>query len=322
LAQAQATSRQVFLNQAAQCEGRSPLYAEMLRRYADDPVAAEIVGPEPEWDAPLRLLGGLHYLVLGGRADWDDPLEQHRGFLSDFVATQGVQTNEVQRSWVLLPLLLRVAQRTGVEVFDLVELGPSAGLNLVWDRYGYRYEAGEWGAVDARLRFEGEERQPIPGDLLDQRPAVRARVGIDRAPIDVTSEHGARLLRSFVWAGQDERLRRLDEAIEAVRIDPPELVQGDYVEELPEVLAGLPLDGLTVVFQTASFGYIGDEGRARVRSVLEEAGADRRLAFISTGKPRAPEEDCWGLRLAYWPGGEREFAGHADFHGSWLQWQL
>jgi hypothetical protein len=317
-AQAPASS-QVFLNQAAQCEGRSPLYVQLLRRYADDPVAAQIVGPDPAWDAPLRLLGGLHYLVLGGRAGWDDPLEQHRGFLSDFVQTQGVQTNEVQRSWVLLPLLLRVVKRTGADAFDIVELGPSAGLNLVWDRYGYRYEAGEWGR-DAVLWFEGEERRPVPGDLLELQPAVRRRVGIDRAPIDVRSEAGARLLRSFVWAGQDERLRRLDRAIEAVRADPPELVRGDYVEQLPEVLAGLPGDGLTVVFQTASFGYIGDEGRARVRSVLEEAGQDRELAFISTGKPRDGED--WGLRIVYWPGGEREFAGHADYHGAWLQWEL
>jgi hypothetical protein len=145
-------------------------------------------------------------------------------------------------------------------------------------------------------------------------------VGIDRAPIDVTKEHGARLLRSFVWAGQDERLRRLDQAIEALRADPPELVRGDYVEALPEVLAGLSPDALAVVFQTASFGYIGDDGRARVRSVLEEAGETRPLAFISTGKPR--DGDDWGLRIVYWPGGEREFAGHADFHGSWLSWEL
>jgi hypothetical protein len=79
---------------------------------------------------------------------------------------------------------------------------------------------------------------------------------------------------------------------------------------------------LTVVFQTASFGYIGDEGRARVRIVFEKAGESRALAFVSTGKPRAPHEDCWGLRIVYWPGGEREFAGHADFHGEWLEWEL
>jgi hypothetical protein len=321
LAPAPATS-QIFLNQAAQCEGRSQLYAELLRAWAGDSEAAELVGPDPSWDAPLRLIGGLHYLVLGGEAGWDDPLEEHADFLREFVATQGVQTNEVQRSWLLLPLLLRVAQRTGAETFDLIELGPSAGLNLVWDRYRYCYEAGEWGRDDALLRFEGEERSPVPAELLELEPKVRGRIGLDRSPIDVTSEEGARLLRSFVWAGQDDRVRRLEQAIEAVRADPPELVRGDFVEELPVVLAAQPRDGLTVVFQTASFGYIGDEGRARVRLVLEQAGEDRPLAFISTGKPRAPEEDCWGLRLVFWPGGEREFAGHADFHGSWLQWEL
>jgi hypothetical protein len=293
---------------------------ELLRAWSDDPVAAEIVGPDPAWDAPLRLAGGLHYLVLGGEAEWDDPLEEHAGFLREFVATRGVQTNEVQRSWILLPLLLRVAQRVGAETFDLVELGPSAGLNLVWDRYRYDYEAGEWGRDDAVLSFEGEERRPVPGDLLVLEPRVRGRIGIDRSPIDVTTEEGARLLRSFVWAGQDDRMRRLQQAIEAVRADPPELVEGDYVEELPEVLAAQPAGALTVVFQTASFGYIGDEGRARVREVLEEAGKSRALAFISTGKPR--KGDDWGLRLVYWPGGDREFAGHADFHGSWLSWEL
>ncbi len=300
---------------------RSPLYADLCRRFADDEVAREIVGPEPEWDAPLRLLGGLHYLVLAGKADWDDPLSEHREFLRGFVAEQGVQTNEVQRSWVLAPLFLRIAQRTGADTFDLVELGPSAGLNLVWDRYRCRYGAGAWGPEDAPLRLEGEERRPVPEELLGLGPTVRGRVGIDRAPIDVTSEEGARLLRCFVWAGQTDRLERLDRSIEALRADPPELVRGDFVEVLPELLAAQPADGLTVVFQTATLGYVGGEGRARVRAALEESGRSRPLAFISTGKPRG-EEGCWGLRLVYWPGGEREFAGHADYHGAWLQWEL
>jgi hypothetical protein len=297
------------------------LYAELCRRYADDPVAAEIIGPDPEWDAPLRLLGGLHYLVLAGEAEWHDPLAEHREFLREFVATQGVQTNEVQRSWVLVPLLLRVAQRTGAEAFDLFELGPSAGLNLVWDRYHYRYAAGEWGPADASLHLEGDERRPVPGGLLELQPAVERRLGIDRAPIDVRSDEGARLLRCFVWAGQTERLERLDRAIEALRVDPPELIRGDFVERLPALLAEQPRDRLTIVFQTAAWGYIRDEDRTRLRAGLDDAGTVRPLAFISTGKPRT-EKDSWGLRIVYWPGGEREFAGHADFHGSWLQWEL
>ena len=64
------------------------------------------------WDAPLRLLGGLHYLVLAGDASWDDSaLETHAEFLREFVREQSVQTNEVQRSWMLLPCFL--ARRAG-----------------------------------------------------------------------------------------------------------------------------------------------------------------------------------------------------------------
>jgi hypothetical protein len=316
-----ATQHEVFADQASHCDSRSPLYAELCRRFADDPAASEIVGAEPTWEAPLRLLGGFHYLVLGGEADWDDPLEEHRDFLAQFVREQGVQTNEVQRSWVLVPLFLRVAQRTGAEVFDLVELGPSAGLNLVWDRYRCRYEAGEWGPADAVLTLTAEERRPVPADLLGHDVLVRGRLGIDRAPIDVTSEEGARLLKCFVWAGQTERLERLDRAIEALRADPPALVRGDFVELLPEVLAAQPRDGLTVVFQTAALGYTGKEGRARVRATLDEAGRGRPLVFVTAGKGRTGEQH-WGLRLLYWPEGEREFAGEADYHGAWLDWHL
>jgi hypothetical protein len=269
----------------------------------------------------LRLLGGLHYLVLGGQASWDDPLEEHREFLSEFVRTQRVQTNEVQRSWVLLPLFLRVAQKTGAGVFDLVELGPSAGLNLVWDRYRYVYEAGTWGAAAAALTLTAEERKPVPRELLEQAPVVGRRIGIDKNPIDVTTEEGARLLKCFVWAGQTERLDRLDRAIEALRADPPELTTGDMVDELPGVLADRADDALTVVFETASLGYLPDEDVARVRAALEQAGRAGALVFVNSGSARTSEQH-WGLRITYYPGADREFAGEADYHGAWLDWWL
>src|SRR5258708_18130637 len=93
-----------------------------------------------------------------------------------------------------------------------------------------------------------------PGDRLGRVRRVVRGVGIARAPIDVTTEEGSRLLQCFVWAGQDERLARLRQAIDAVRTDPPELVRGDLAEELPRVLRDVP----TIVFQTAVFGYLGD----------------------------------------------------------------
>ena len=259
--------------------------------------------------------------MLSGRASWDavpEALSDETEFLQRFVAEQGVQTNEVQRSWVLLPLFLRVTQRTGAETLDLVELGPSAGLNLVWDRYGYRYAAGEWSRGEQALELSGEERGAVPATLLAERPAVGTRIGIDRSPIDVTNEEGARLLTCFVWADQRARIARLRAAVEAVRSAPPELVTGDFVERLPDVLARRRQEALTVVFQTAALAYVDDAGRGRLREVLDAAGADGPLAFVSTGRPRRGH-DVWGLRILYWPG-VREFVGHADYHGAWLDW--
>jgi hypothetical protein len=215
--------------------------------------------------------------------------------------------------------MLRAAELFGERTLDLVELGTSAGLNLVWDRYRYAYAHGVWGPSKARLELAGTERGKVPAELLARVPAVRSRVGVDRAPIDVTSEEGALLLRSFVWADQTDRLELLDRAIEAVRADPPELLRGDFVHVLPGLLARRAPGALTVVFQTAAFGYLSAEQRERVRAALDEAGADAPLAFVTTGDPRTGKSS-WGLRLVTWPGGTREFLGHADYHGEWLDW--
>ena len=266
----------------------------------------------------------MHYLVLGGEATWDDigrALDEHRVFLRRWAEEQDVQTNEVQRSWVLAPLFGRVAERTGHNEANFVELGPSAGLNLVWDRYRCEYAAGATGPANAALALRGEERRPVRASLLEHVPRVRSRVGIDVNPIDVTTDAGARLLKSFVWADQHERLARLDAAISAVREEPPQLVRGDFVEVLPEVLAAQPRDELTIVFQTAALGYVPQPERERVRRTLDDAGVELPLAFVTAGNPRAGVQD-WGLRIVYWPGGGREFAGHADYHGRWLDLEL
>jgi hypothetical protein len=270
----------------------------------------------------------MHYLVLSRSVpdafeSWErfsDTLDEQREFIARFVAEREVQTNEVQRSWVLLPCFLEVARRTGAATFDLIELGPSAGLNLVWDRYRYRYETGCWGAPDAPLHLKGEERTAIPHDLLALAPSVAGRIGIDARPLDVTSEDDALLLKSFVWADQIARLRRLDLAIDALRGNPPELIQGDFVELLPEVLSKRRATGLTVVFQTGTLGYLTPEQRSRLRSILAEEGEAAPLAFVSTGGPREPGATYWGVSLRIWPDGDRELVAEADYHGAWLEW--
>ncbi len=328
----------VFTEQARFCETRSPLYAHLCRECADEP-AVDALGAEPAWDLPLRLLGAVHYLVLAGEAPElasayageGDPwppfrelLVERRDWLGRFVVEQGVQTNEVQRCFGLLPGFLALGDALPL---DVIELGPSAGLNLCWDSFRYRYKAGAWGPGSSPLELVGGERPGPPATLLSTSPVVRRRRGIDLHPVDVTTEHGSRLLRCFVWADQLERLERLRRAIEVARAQPPELIQDDYVELLPELLADRDPGSLTVVFQIASLPYLGEGRRRELYATLAEAGRAGPLAFLNATRPDPGwrGDDGYGLELQLWPGSrsgkvERRYLAHLDFHGEWLAW--
>ena len=67
-----------------------------------------------------------------------------------------------------------------LEALALIEVGASAGLNLLFDRYSYDYGAGRSaGDPGSPIQFactlRGEVRPPIPASM----PPVAARVGLD-----------------------------------------------------------------------------------------------------------------------------------------------
>ena len=230
-----------------------------------------------------------------------------------------MQTNEVQRCYGLLPAFLLAAAETKKEL-ELIELGPSAGFNLLWDRYSYRYGAERWGPENAPIELTGELRAPLPSGLLETKPTVSSRLGIDLNPIDVTSEHGARLLRAFVWPDQKDRLERLKRAIEVVRSDPPPIVRGDYLEQLEPLLERRSEQTLTVVFQTASLSHLSSEDREQFEHILARAGERGPLAFVSGEHPPGKPAEHWQLRYQRWPGGAPRILARFDYHGCWLDW--
>ncbi|MDQ3867906.1 MAG: DUF2332 domain-containing protein [Actinomycetota bacterium] len=305
--------------------GGSPLYARLAREHADDRLLVEIAdGHKPLWEVPLKVFAGVHFLALAGRArdPWSrfrDILAAEREWLREFVRRQPIQTNEVQRSWALLPAFLTVADERPL---DLVELGSSAGLNLFWDRYRYRYAGVAWGSPEAPFELEGEATGGPPSSLFGRRPIVRARLGIDRAPVDVRDERQALLLESFVWADQAARLERLRGAIARARRERPPLLAGDYVELLPRVLANRAADALTVVYHSASTGYLRDDERRRLESAIEEAGEAGPLAWVSYEflEEEEPGFERFALDVRTWPGGETRRLARVDGHANRMRW--
>lgn len=274
------------------------------------------------------MLSGAAPDALSGRwGDLTGTLEAHADVLRRRIETYGVQTNEVQRCTFLLPALLAAAGETGLPL-ELLELGPSAGLNLIADRYRYRYSEGDWGAPRARPELRtSDESRPVPRGLLSGGLDVRRRVGVDLSPVDATSDEGYLQLRSFVWPGLDDRIARLDAAVETLRAlpDRPELIAGDFVGALPGLLSRRPADALTVVIDTFASVFLPDAEAAVLAETLETAAADGRpLASVAVRRwdeRSAPAQGLLVLELRVWPGPPRT-AAHVDPHGNRLEWVL
>ena len=269
----------------------SPLYAALCRRLADDPRVADdragrpALGPAAAAARRPALPRARRPGVVGRRRR---RARRRAEFLARFVAEQAVQTNEVQRCWVLLPGFLRSADRAAV---DLSSSAPSAGLNLVWDRYRYATRAGSWGTAGSVLA--GEERAPVPAELLGR--ASRSRGGAGSTAPARRDDRGGRAAARVLRVGRTrpsgcERLRR---AIEVVRADPPELVQGDFVDAAARAARRPPRradrrvpDGVDV--------YLDAERYARLRRALARGGARRPSRARRTPR-RGPDDDGYAL---------------------------
>jgi len=91
------------------------------------------------------------------------------------------------------------------------------------------------------------------------------RLGIDAHPLDALSDRDANWLRACVWAGERERILRLEAAIAAFRSSPAQLEQGD-VSQVPGKLGAFsaqrPARAVVLAFQTIVRDYLDEETRA------------------------------------------------------------
>jgi len=334
------------------CRGYSTLYDRICRTVAESDEVLDLVSEAPRrGHNPLLLLAAVHYLVLGGldhplaavyagASDADpgplfvDVCLRHRTVVLELLATEQVNTNEVGRSAVIGPALTAVAARLSAPL-ALLDVGCSAGLNLLCDRFRLDYgPAGATGPLDAPV----EIRCAVVGGsppIAPELPAISTRIGLDRAPIDVHDPDQVRWQLACVWPDTG-RLPRTRLALEEARRRSLDVVQGDAVESVGLTIARLPAEATAVVTTTAVVGYFTPEQRTGFRDALAAASESRPVAWISAdgqgvvdlipsaGAPSDENGVEWlVLGLVIFRGGhaEAELLGYAHPHGSGLEWR-
>jgi hypothetical protein len=184
------------------------------------------------------------------------------------IRSRATQTNEAARCGALLPALSAIDGPIA-----LIEVGASAGLCLIPDRYSYVYETvdgrvtlGESGAPVIHCRIVGAE----PPTRL---PQVVWRAGIDLNPLDASDSEDVRWLELLVWPEHTDRRERLRAALSVVASDPVRIVAGDLIEALPALAAEAPTDATLVVMHTAVLNYLPPDRRRTAISVIRGTGA-------------------------------------------------
>jgi hypothetical protein len=290
---------------------RSSLYAELSAGIADDPPLLEWLAGLPVGKRQPNLVFAAYRLIAGTPSGWDEfetTIKDRRDEIEGVMLERRTQTNEAARCAFMLPLLAALPQPLA-----LLEVGASAGLCLLPDRYGYDYDDGALtlGSGPPVLPCRTENDPPLPQQL----PEIVWRAGLDLDPIDVFDEDRIRWLELLIWPGMEHRLETLRSAVDVARRDPPRLVQGDLTtSDLDELAAEAPSDATLVIFHTAVLYYVPLDGRATFREKVAELGATWLAAEGADVLGLAPHQTLMALARD----GER--VAYVDGHGGFLSW--
>jgi len=310
-----------------ECKDYSPAYYALALAVAEDDQVVEFLAGMPVsqpnlFFASIQLLTGPDGMPRTG-PELRSCVKARGDEVGVVMRARRTQTNEVGRGAVLLPAL-------PPGPLALVEVGASAGLCLLLDRFHYEMGSRVIGDAASPVHLRCALTGPVP--LPAEIPRVVWRRGLDLNPIDVQDDDAIRWLLACVWPDHPERRRRLEAAVRLARRHPPTVTAGDLVDDLPAVLAEAP-EAQLVVFHSAVLGYVSPDRRAAFAETLARASRRRDIVWLSNEAPGVvPEIAALGASRAgkgefllgrtRLSGGQRrdELLALAHPHGAHLTW--
>ena len=238
----------------------------------------------------------------------------HDQEIRELVRTRRVQTNEIRRCSYMMPAFGVIANENPGRPLALIDVGASAGLNLLWDSYRYSYSDGStYGSPDSDVLIEAETRTPMPS-IPERFPRISFRTGIDLSPVDLGDDEEYRWMMALVWPDHTDRAELLAAARRIWLEDPPPVLAGDAVALLPHVLTRVPADAILCVFHCHTLNQFPIEARSAFYEVLMRESGSRTVYHV-------PSE---GERMSVDRIEERQsttiLSARRNAHGRWIEW--
>ncbi|PBB06275.1 DUF2332 domain-containing protein [Salimicrobium humidisoli] len=325
-----------------ECIGSSPLYRELSLKIAEDEdildLCTEVEKSQP---IPNLLFGAVHYLLLKGT---EHELKDYYPSLVDFpkrdcylyrifkdfclenkeeikviLKNNIVQTNEVRRCAYLFPVFSYIYAQTQ-KPLSLIEIGTSAGLQLLWDQYAYSYGTEEtYGKKDSAVHLESKVREGrISEHLLNDVPPVAERIGVDLNIVDVTVTEEKLWLEALIWPEHADRRRNFLRAAGKLQQHPLSLLEGDGVSLLPEIAATMPEDSTLCIFHTHVANQLPEEKKSRLEEYVKDISERRQVFHIYNNM------NDRRLHVDHVLKGKAttHTLGDTDVHGRWFDWKI
>ncbi|MGV3614413.1 MAG: DUF2332 domain-containing protein [Fimbriimonas sp.] len=308
----------------------SPLYADFARRAMASPEILEVARhARPNQPPAYLFFGAVQFLLSQEGSPFDpqdspertwqrllDVVHRRRPEVLDLLATKMVQTNEVRRSILLFTAFAYLSRPFPNRPIALVEIGTSAGFNLLFDRYGYRFNGGDpFGHLDSPVQIDTELRgELVPPTTLARTPIV-SRTGVDLNPLDPNRQEDADWLRALIWPEHTERRQLLDAALLVRRAERVGTITGNAVDLLPDLLEEIPSDIVPFVFHTYVAYQMPAESKERLLREIDRQGRRRDVVHLHNGI-------VGDLHATWYRSGERTDVSIAnnDPHARWVEW--
>lgn len=324
-----------------ECKGSSDLYEFLSLKISEDDELIELCTESRSGQpVPNLLFGSVHYLLLKGKEHelkqyypnltnghkkveeetflcFKDFCLVHKDEIVLILRSKLVQTNEVRRCAYLYPIFSLIYSKVN-KPLSLIEIGTSAGLQLLWDKYSYSYGTDEiYGSKDSKVHIVSKIKGNNKPVILSESPPINSKVGLDLHISDLRNYEDYLWLKSLIWPEHLERLELFEKAAGYYKDNPVELIEGDGFTLLENILEKTDKDTAICVFHTHVANQISEELKYKLEESIKNFAEEDIFHIYNNMWDRKLHLDYFIDGVEY-----NETIGNIDGHGRWFEWNI